>query len=82
MDIRIEDHPQPIKELRRLIGGPRGPQGVLRIGHGWPVSATPRRPVGELLLALLAVTILSLGLLVFLVADAQGLCNGLFKFEI
>jgi hypothetical protein len=37
--------------LRRLIGGPRGPQVVLRIGRGWPVSATPRRSVEDLLLA-------------------------------
>lgn len=38
------------EELRRLIGGPRGPQVVLRIGRGWPVSATPRRSVDDLLL--------------------------------
>ena len=36
------------EELRRLIGGPRGPQVVLRIGRGWPVSATPRRSVDDL----------------------------------
>ena len=38
------------EELRRLIGGPRGPQVVLRIGRGWPVPATPRRSVDDLLL--------------------------------
>jgi nitroreductase len=42
------------EELRRLIGGPRGPQVVLRIGRGWPVPATPRRSVGDLLLPALA----------------------------
>jgi len=38
------------EELRRLIGAPRGPQAVLRIGRGWPVPATPRRSVEDLLL--------------------------------
>ena len=37
------------EELRRLIGGTRPPQAVLRIGHGWPVVATPRRDVEDLL---------------------------------
>ena len=36
------------EELRRLIGGPRGPQVVLRIGRGWPGVRHPatrrRRP--------------------------------------
>jgi hypothetical protein len=41
---------QAREELRRLIGGSRGPQVVLRIGRGWPVSATPRRSVDDLLL--------------------------------
>lgn len=36
--------------LRRLIRGRRGPQVVLRIGRGWPVQATPRRSVGDILL--------------------------------
>jgi hypothetical protein len=36
-------------ELRRLIRADRLPQVVLRIGHGWPIGATPRRPVAELL---------------------------------
>ena len=45
------------EELRRLIGGPRGPQVVLRIGRGWPVSATPRRPVDDLLLPPLPETV-------------------------
>ncbi len=36
------------EELRRLIGGSQPPQAVLRIGRGWPVSATPRRPAAEL----------------------------------
>jgi hypothetical protein len=36
------------ERLRRLIGATRPPQAVLRIGHGWPVAATPRRPVQEM----------------------------------
>ena len=39
----------PRNELRRLIGGTRPPQVVLRIGRGYPVVATPRRPVADLL---------------------------------
>jgi len=38
------------EQLRRLIGAPRGPQVVLRIGRGWPVPATPRRSIEDLLL--------------------------------
>ena len=45
------------EELRRLVGGPRGPQAVLRIGRGWPVPATPRRSVDELLLFALPETV-------------------------
>ena len=45
------------EELRRLIGGPRGPPVVLRIGRGWPVSATPRRSVDDLLLPPLPETV-------------------------
>jgi nitroreductase len=37
--------------MRRLISGARPPQVVLRIGQGWPVPGTPRRPVTELLVA-------------------------------
>lgn len=33
--------------LRNLIGGPRHPQTVLRIGFGHPPAPTPRRPVAE-----------------------------------
>lgn len=45
------------EELRRLIGSPRGPQVVLRIGRGWPVPATPRRSVDDLLLHALPETV-------------------------
>lgn len=38
----------PRNELRRLIGGTRPPQVVMRIGRGYPVVATPRRPVADL----------------------------------
>jgi len=39
------------EELRRLIGSTHTPQTVLRIGYGYPIQATPRRPVGDLLAA-------------------------------
>ncbi|TWP48453.1 nitroreductase [Lentzea tibetensis] len=38
------------EELRRALGGTLVPQTILRIGFSTPVLATPRRPVGELLL--------------------------------
>lgn len=47
----IVEVPGTREELRRLIGGARPPQVVLRIGHGWPVAAVPRRPVGDLLVS-------------------------------
>jgi hypothetical protein len=40
--------PNTREELRRLIGGTRPPQAVLRVDHGWPAEATPRRHVGDL----------------------------------
>ena len=39
---------QTREELRRLIGGTRPPQAVLRFGHGWPVAASPRPETGDL----------------------------------
>jgi nitroreductase len=36
-------------ELRRLIGATRPPQVVLRLGRGWPIAATARRPVSDLI---------------------------------
>jgi hypothetical protein len=36
------------EQVRHLIGGSRPPQAVLRLGHGWPVVATPRREVADL----------------------------------
>jgi hypothetical protein len=47
---QVVEVPRTREELRRLIGGSRPPQAVLRIGRGWPVSATPRRPAAELLM--------------------------------
>jgi nitroreductase len=38
------------EQLRRLLRGQHGPQVVLRVGRGWPVPATPRRPVDDLLM--------------------------------
>jgi nitroreductase len=46
---QIVELPGPREELRRVIGGTRPPQAVLRIGRGWPVTATPRRPVADLI---------------------------------
>lgn len=41
-----------VRELtRQLIGAPRPPHAVLRIGYGWPVVASPRRDVDELVMA-------------------------------
>ncbi|HEY4421555.1 MAG TPA: nitroreductase [Pseudonocardia sp.] len=40
---------QTREELRRLLGETRPPQAVLRIGHGYPVTVTPRRAVTDLL---------------------------------
>ncbi|MCO1653819.1 nitroreductase [Pseudonocardia humida] len=37
------------ERLRRLVHGTRAPHAVLRIGRGWPVVATPRRPVADLI---------------------------------
>lgn len=42
---------RPIRDqLRRALGGSLTPQTVLRIGFGSPVPASPRRPIGDLLL--------------------------------
>jgi hypothetical protein len=46
---QVVEVPQTREELRRLIGGTRPPQAVLRIGRGWPVVATPRRESADLL---------------------------------
>jgi hypothetical protein len=37
-------------ELRRALGGSLVPQTVLRVGFGSAVAATPRRPIGDLLI--------------------------------
>ncbi|MCE0764452.1 nitroreductase [Pseudonocardia kujensis] len=47
---QLVECPDVREALRRLIGGARPPQVVLRIGQGWPVPGTPRRPLTELLL--------------------------------
>jgi Nitroreductase family len=41
---------QTREQLRRLIRAGRSPRMVLRIGRGWPVQATPRRAVDDLLI--------------------------------
>lgn len=45
---QVVEVPGTREELRRLVAGTRPPQAVLRIGRGWPVIATPRRPVADL----------------------------------
>lgn len=40
--------PEAREELRRLVRATRAPQMVLRIGHGWPVASSARRPMGDL----------------------------------
>ena len=46
---QVVEVPRTREELRRIVGGTRPPQAVLRIGRGWPVAATPRRAVADLL---------------------------------
>jgi hypothetical protein len=46
---QVVEVPQTREELRRLIGGTRPPQAVLRFGYGWPVAASPRRESVNLL---------------------------------
>ncbi|WP_214403689.1 nitroreductase [Pseudonocardia lacus] len=48
---QVVEVPQTRERLRRLVHGIRAPHAVLRIGRGWPVPATPRRPVADLLAA-------------------------------
>ncbi|MHA6783089.1 Acg family FMN-binding oxidoreductase [Pseudonocardia saturnea] len=48
---QIVEVPGPRDQLRRLIGATRPPQVVLRIGRGWPVVATPRLPVEDLIMS-------------------------------
>lgn len=46
---QLVEVPQTREELRILIGATRPPQVVMRIGRGWPVPATPRRAISDLL---------------------------------
>jgi hypothetical protein len=48
---QVVEVPEFREELRRLIGGSLPPQAVLRIGRGWPIAATPRRAVTEVLMS-------------------------------
>ncbi len=47
---QLVEVPTAREHLRRLIGGTRPPLAVLRIGHGYPVPATPRRAVTDLVI--------------------------------
>jgi nitroreductase len=46
---QVVEQPHTRRDLRTLIGGGLWPQTVLRIGYGSPVPATPRRPLGDVL---------------------------------
>ena len=46
---QVVDVPRTREELRRLIGGTRPPQAVLRVGYGRSVGTAPRRDDGYLL---------------------------------
>jgi nitroreductase len=46
---QLVEVPEVRTEMRRLLNRLRPPEVVLRIGHGHPVPATPRRPLDEVL---------------------------------
>ena len=46
---QVVEVPDTRERLRHLIRSVRPPQAVLRIGRGWPVLSTPRRPVTDML---------------------------------
>ncbi|WP_214404357.1 Acg family FMN-binding oxidoreductase [Pseudonocardia lacus] len=46
---QVVEVPETREQLRHLLRVTRPPQVVLRIGRGYPVPATPRRPVTDLL---------------------------------
>jgi hypothetical protein len=48
---QLVEVPDVRAEVQRVVPTLRPPQVVLRIGHGWPTAATPRRPVTDLLCA-------------------------------
>ncbi|SDH63350.1 Acg family FMN-binding oxidoreductase [Pseudonocardia oroxyli] len=45
---QLVEVPDARQSLRRMLGGFRPPLVVLRLGHGWPVPTTPRRPYPDL----------------------------------
>lgn len=47
---QLVEVPDVRDEVRRLLGTDRPPHAVLRIGHGWPTTRTPRRTVTDVLL--------------------------------
>ncbi|GAA4542185.1 hypothetical protein GCM10023175_17140 [Pseudonocardia xishanensis] len=46
---QLVEVPDVRQTLSRMLGGLRPPQVVLRLGHGWPVPGTPRRPYSDLI---------------------------------
>ncbi len=46
---QVVEVPEIREQLRHLVRSPHAPHAVLRIGRGWPVPATPRRRVVDLL---------------------------------
>ena len=53
---QLVELPGPRERLRRLVRGAQLPQAVLRIGRGFPVPATPRRPLAEVVVPVVAST--------------------------
>jgi hypothetical protein len=53
---QLVEIPDVRDRMRRLLSGTRPPLAVLRIGHGWPVAATPRLRVEDLVLPASAAT--------------------------
>lgn len=47
---QLVEVPEIRAAMHRLLGTPRPPQVVLRIGHGWPTPRVPRRAVHDTLL--------------------------------
>jgi hypothetical protein len=47
---QLVEVPDVREKTRRLIGATVPPQIVLRVGRGWPVRRTSRRPVADLLM--------------------------------
>jgi hypothetical protein len=47
---QLVELPEIREAVQEVIGAPRPPQAVLRIGYGWAVVGSPRRPIEHLLI--------------------------------